>query len=116
MGWTDQETVALVGGGHTLGRAHGNCPNAGMFDSCVSSLHKQPAAAVIPGPFLTARLDCQNGAFTTTAGYEGIWTRTPSKWNYDYFTSLEEEWIPTKSPEGNDQWGTKVPFPSFLSF
>lgn len=84
MGWTDQETVALVGGGHTLGRAHGNCPNA-------------------------ASGEC-TGAYTTTAGYEGAWTRTPSKWNYDYFTSMfDTEWVPTKSPEGNDQWGTKDP-------
>lgn len=82
MGWTDQETVALVGGGHTLGRAHGNCPS-------------KPEGA-----------ECK-GEYTTTAGYEGIWTRTPSQWNYDYFKAMfDTEWVPSKSPEGNDQWRT----------
>lgn len=83
MGWTDRETVALVGGGHTLGRAHGNCANLKGDGSCT-------------------------GKYTTTAGYEGAWTRTPSKWNYDYFAGLfESEWVPSKSPEGNDQWEAK---------
>ena len=86
MGWTDQETVALVGGGHTLGRTHGNCPNVNSVYSHLSS-------------------SC-NGEFTTTAGYEGAWTRTPSKWNYDYFEAMfSPEWVPTKSPEGNDGHG-----------
>lgn len=84
MGWTDQETVALIGGGHTLGRAHGNCaakPDSGEL--------------------------CK-GKYTTTAGYEGAWTRTPSQWNYDFFEAmLEHEWVPTKSPDGADQWGSK---------
>jgi catalase-peroxidase len=84
MGWTDQETVALIGGGHTLGRAHGNCASKSNPDE-----------------------PCK-GKYTTTAGYEGAWTRTPSQWNYDYFEAmLEHEWTATKSPEGNDQWGTK---------
>jgi len=85
MGWTDRETVALVGGGHTLGRAHGNC-----------AAKEDPA------------LECI-GQFTTTAGYEGAWTRTPSRWNYDYFQAMLDgtKWVPTKSPEGNDQWGTE---------
>ena len=62
---------------------HGNCPNTNS-GTC-------------------------NGEFTTTAGYEGPWTRTPSTWNYDYFRSMLDgtEWIPAKSPEGNDQWRTK---------
>jgi len=84
MGWTDQETVALIGGGHTLGRCHGNCARKTAGTTC-------------------------NGKFTTTAGYEGYWTRTPYKWNYDYFAGMQggHEWVATKSPEGNDQWGIK---------
>ena len=41
--------------------------------------------------------------------YEGAWTRTPSKWNYDYFASMLDgtEWVPAKSPEGEDQWNVK---------
>merc|ERR1711957_526456 len=83
MGWTDQETVALIGGGHTLGRAHGNCK-------------------------LAEGARC-SGKFTTTAGFEGYWTRTPSQWNYDYFEAMQadQEWVATNSPEGNDQWGAK---------
>lgn len=84
MGWTEQETVALTGGGHTLGRTHGNC-----------------AAKMNPEE------PC-NGKYTSSSGFEGAWTRTPSKWNYDYFEGmLEHEWVATKSPDGNDQWGTK---------
>jgi len=79
MGWTDKETVALIGGGHTLGRNHGNC--AGTSGECI-------------------------GKYTKTSGFEGAWTRTPSKWNYDYFEGLSEhEWVATKSPDGQDQWG-----------
>jgi len=81
MGWTAQETVVLIGGGHTLGRAHGNC--ASKPDSMS---------------------DCK-GIYTSTAGYEGAWTRTPSTWNYDYFDALlNEEWAASKSPDGFDQW------------
>lgn len=84
MGWTAQETVALIGGGHTLGRAHGNCASLGDDkESC-------------------------KGAYTTSSGFEGAWTRTPSHWNYDYFEAmLEHEWKPTQSPDGLDQWGTE---------
>ena len=83
MGWTDQETVALIGGGHTLGRSHGNC--ASHPNSADKSVYK--------------------GEYTTTAGYEGAWTRTPSKWNYDFFEAMfEGDWVPSKSPEGADQW------------
>lgn len=83
MGWNDQETVALIGGGHTLGRAHGNCPSKPSPDTPCT------------------------GKFTTTSGFEGAWTKTPSKWSYDYFDGMfgeDSEWIASKSPEGNDQW------------
>lgn len=86
MGWTAQETVVLIGGGHTLGRSHGNC--ASKPDSVA---------------------DCK-GVHTSTAGYEGPWTRTPSNWNYDFFDSiLNEDWVATKSPDGFDQWNTASP-------
>lgn len=84
MGWTDRETVALIGGGHTLGRTHGNC--------AANTNPKQPCI----------------GKFTSTSGFEGAWTRTPSQWNYDYFEAmLKHDWVATKSPDGQDQWGTK---------
>merc|ERR1712187_223626 len=47
------------------------------------------------------------GQHTVTSGFEGPWTRTPSKWNYDYFDALlTESWTPVKSPFGTDQWST----------
>jgi len=86
MGWTAQETVALIGGGHTLGRGHGNCAS-------------KPATVT----------ECK-GAYTSTAGYEGPWTRTPSSWNYDFFDSiLNDDWVASKSPDGLDQWNTASP-------
>jgi len=83
MGWTDQETVALIGGGHTLGRNHGNC--AATNTPCL-------------------------GEYTKTSGFEGAWTSTPSKWNYEYFEGMapSHKWVATKSPDGEDQWG---PYP-----
>merc|ERR1719188_2005855 len=81
MGWTDRETVAIIGGGHTLGRMHGNCPDDGTTH-------------------------CK-GEHTMTSGFEGAWTRTPSKWNHDYFKEMfNREWEPTQSPAGADQWRT----------
>jgi len=81
MGWTAQETVVLIGGGHTLGRSHGNC-RSDPDDEC-------------------------KGKYTLSAGYEGPWTRTPSRWNHDFFDSiLNEDWVASKSPDGFDQWNT----------
>lgn len=83
MGWTDQETVALIGGGHTLGRMHGNC-------AANTNPQEQPCI----------------GEFTSTSGFNGAWTRTPSQWNYDYFEAmLKYKWMAAKSPDGQDQWG-----------
>jgi len=114
MGWTDRETVALVGGGHTLGRTHGNCNVSG------TKWAKQPYSA--EGPFFEAVPNsgrgpsdgtCGVGAAaglgpnTVSSGFDGPWTRTPSRWSYDYFDALlNEEWAPVKSPFGNDQWWT----------
>merc|ERR1712176_324341 len=47
------------------------------------------------------------GANTVSSGFDGAWTRTPSRWSYDYFDALlNEDWVPVKSPFGNDQWWT----------
>jgi len=114
MGWTDRETVALVGGGHTLGRTHGNCNlasskwaskaynNEGPYFEAVPNSGRGPTDGTCgTGP------EAGLGSNTVSSGFDGPWTRTPSKWNYDYFDALlHEDWEPVKSASGNDQWWT----------
>jgi len=117
MGWNDRETVALIGGGHTLGRAHGNCAldgtkwakwvgkpfnEEGPYFEATPGSHRGPTDGTCGnGP------DAGRGPNTVSSGFEGPWTNTPSKWNYDYFSGmLIEKWVPAKSPSGNDQWRT----------
>lgn len=116
MGWTDRETVALIGGGHTLGRTHGNCNLTGtQWGKGTPYNDVGPYFEASPGT-LRGPTDgtCGHGAAagrganTVSSGFEGPWTRTPSRWNYDFFHAmLAEEWEPAKSPFGNDQWRTK---------
>lgn len=115
MGWTDRETVALIGGGHTLGRTHGNCNLTGTKWAALPYNGEGPYFEAVPGSG-SGPTDgtCGKGALagkgpnTVTSGFDGAWTRTPSRWNYDYFTGLvQEAWAPVKSPFGNDQWWTK---------
>lgn len=115
MGWTDRETVALIGGGHTLGRTHGNCNLTGSryagyngigphFEAVPGSGRGPTDGTCGTGP------EAGRGPNTVTSGFDGAWTRTPSQWSYDYFTAmLSEEWEPSKSPFGNDQWATADP-------
>lgn len=109
MGWTDRETVALIGGGHTLGRTHGNCKLAGehyneegpYFEAEPNSGRGPTDGTCGVGP------EAGLGANTVSSGFDGAWTRTPSQWNYDYFDAmLNHSWEPIKSPSGNDQWWT----------
>ena len=120
MGWTDRETVALIGGGHTLGRTHGNCNLTGTKRATETGT-SVPYSEV--GPFFEAQSGTLRGPTdgtcgmgskaglaqnTLSSGFEGPWARTPSKWNYDFFDAmLEEDWEPVKSPFGADQWRTK---------
>lgn len=112
MGWTDRETVALVGGGHTLGRTHGNCNLAGtqgegfpargpFFEAAPMSGRGPTDGSCGTGPLAGV------GPNTVSSGFEGPWTRTPSRWNHDYFEAMfVEAWKPTRSESGNDQWWT----------
>ncbi|MFK7981141.1 MAG: catalase/peroxidase HPI [Saprospiraceae bacterium] len=100
MAMNDEETVALVAGGHTFGKAHG----AADPDKYVSA---EPAGAAIEemstgwkNSFGTGVLDD-----TITSGIEGAWTPNPTKWDSDYFdVLLNYEWELTKSPAGANQW------------
>merc|ERR1712232_1410949 len=121
MGWTDRETVALIGGGHSLGRMHGNCAlgNKADVEWDLGEKNKEAPYAEV-GPFFEAYPRsgrgptdglCGTGPLagagpnTVSSGFDGPWTTTPSKWSYDYFAgSLHDYWEPMTSRSGNDQW------------
>ncbi|MCZ0757156.1 catalase/peroxidase HPI, partial [Anoxybacillus sp. J5B_2022] len=99
MGMNDEETVALIAGGHTFGKAHG----AGD----ASHVGPDPEAAPIEAQGLgwMSTYGKGKGRDTITSGLEGAWTLTPTKWDNSYFELLfEYEWKLTKSPAGAYQW------------
>ena len=99
MGMNDEETVALIAGGHTLGKTHG----AGPADH----VGPEPEAAAIEeqGFGWTSSYKSGKGPDAITSGLEVIWTLTPNEWSQGFFKSLfEHEWELTKSPAGAHQW------------
>ncbi|KHF27780.1 Catalase-peroxidase [Anoxybacillus sp. BCO1] len=99
MGMNDEETVALIAGGHTFGKAHG----AGA----ASHVGPEPEAAPIEAQGLgwLSSYGKGNGRDTITSGLEGAWTPTPTQWDNSYLQLLfEYEWKLTKSPAGAYQW------------
>jgi catalase-peroxidase len=103
MAMNDEETVALIAGGHTFGKTHG----AGDPNKYVG---KEPAAAGIEEQGLGWKntMGSGNGENTITSGLEGAWTTTPTKWSNNYFENLFGfEWELTKSPAGAHQWKPK---------
>ena len=102
MGMNDEETVALVAGGHTLGKTHG----AGD----ASLVGKEPEAAAIEEQGLGWKSTYKSGKGkdAITSGLEVTWTATPTKWGQGYFNLLfANEWELTKSPAGANQWTAK---------
>jgi len=102
MGMNDEETVALVAGGHTFGKAHG----AGD----PKLVGPEPEAAPIEAQGLgwINRLGTGKGVYTTTSGIEGAWKPEPTKWDMGYFDMLfGYEWELVKSPAGAHQWQPK---------
>ena len=100
MAMNDEETLALIAGGHTFGKAHGN----GNPSQCVGP---EPAAAGIEEQGLGWKNQCGkgNGVDTITSGLEGSWTMNPTQWTHQYLTNLfAYEWVKTKSPAGATQW------------
>ncbi|MFM7263716.1 MAG: catalase/peroxidase HPI [Acidimicrobiales bacterium] len=100
MAMNDAETVALVAGGHTFGKAHG----AGDPGKHVGP---EPEAAPIQEMGFGWRnsMGEGHGVATITSGIEGAWTRNPIAWDNDYFEILlDNEWELTKSPAGAQQW------------
>ncbi|MFM8268501.1 MAG: catalase/peroxidase HPI [Ilumatobacteraceae bacterium] len=100
MAMNDEETVALVAGGHTFGKAHG-AGDPGKY------VGPEPEAAPIQEMGLGWRntMGGGHGVATITSGIEGAWTTNPIAWDHDYFKILlENEWELTKSPAGAQQW------------
>jgi catalase-peroxidase len=104
MAMNDEETVALIAGGHTFGKTHG----AADADKYVG---REPAAASIEEQGLGWKnsFGKGHGADTITSGLEGAWTTTPTKWSNNFFENLFGfEWELTKSPAGAHQWKPKA--------
>jgi catalase-peroxidase len=100
MAMNDEETVALIAGGHTLGKTHGAYNPA----KCVG---KDPASSPIEAQGLGWHNKCGTGKGidTITSGLEGAWTSNPIAWSHEYFKNLFAfDWVKTKSPGGSIQW------------
>ncbi len=102
MAMNDRETVALVVGGHTFGKMHGNGPD--------SAVGVEPEGAPIhqQGLGWTNEHETGLGEFTITSGLEGAWTPTPIEWDNSYLNTLfGHEWELVESPAGAKQWQPK---------
>lgn len=102
MAMNDEETVALIAGGHTFGKAHG-----AVKPEC---LGPDPAGAGLEDQGLGWKNKCGtgHGKDTITSGLEGAWTTNPTRWTHEYLTWLYSfEWVKTKSPAGAIQWTPK---------
>jgi len=102
MAMNDEETVALIGGGHTFGKAHGAAPES----------HKGPEPEGAPleaqGLGWNSNFGSGHGKDTVSSGLEVTWTTTPTRWSNDFFEHLfKYEWELTKSPAGAKQWVAK---------
>ncbi len=103
MAMNDEETVALIAGGHTFGKTHG-AADPGKY------VGREPAAAPIEEQSLGWKnsFGTGNAGDTITSGLEGAWTTTPTKWSNNFFWNLfGYEWELTKSPAGAHQWKPK---------
>lgn len=100
MAMNDEETVALIAGGHTFGKAHGAAPDS-------EYVGPEPEGALIEEQGLgwKNRFGGGKGVHTITSGLEGAWTTEPAKWDSNFFENLfGYEWKQVKSPGGAAQW------------
>jgi len=102
MAMNDEETVALIAGGHSFGKAHGAAPES----------HKGPEPAAAPleaqGLGWMSNYGKGHGGDTISSGIEVTWTKTPALWSNNFFENLfKYEWELTKSPAGAKQWVAK---------
>ena len=102
MAMDDEETVALIAGGHTFGKTHGAGP--------ASHVGPEPEAAPLQAQGLGWASSYKSGKWgdAITSGLEVTWTRSPAQWSNDFFELLfKHEWVKTKSPAGAIQWEAK---------
>jgi len=102
MAMNDEETVALIGGGHTFGKTHGAAPES----------HKGPdpegAELEAQGLGWASNFGTGHGADAVGSGIEVTWTQTPAQWSNFFFENLfKYEWVQTRSPGGAIQWEAK---------
>jgi catalase-peroxidase len=105
MAMNDEETVALIVGGHTFGKAHGAAPAAG-------NVGPEPEAAGLEDQGLGWKnsYGTGKGPHTITSGLEGAWTNNPTRWDNGFLENLfKYEWELTESPAGAKQWKPKNP-------
>jgi catalase-peroxidase len=105
MAMNDEETVALIAGGHTFGKTHGAAPAA-------ENVGPEPEGAPIEEQGLgwKNKYGNGNGSHTITSGLEGAWTNNPTKWDNGFLENLfKYEWELTTSPAGAKQWTPKNP-------
>jgi catalase-peroxidase len=105
MAMNDEETVALIAGGHTFGKAHG----AHKPGDCVGV---EPGGAPLEKQGFGWKNKCGKGNAedTVTSGFEGAWTVTPTQWSMNFFSNLFNfEWVQTKSPGGPVIWVPENP-------
>ena len=99
MAMNDEETVALVAGGHAFGKMHGAGPE--------DEVGAEPSGAPMEQQLLGWKNTWKSGKaqHTTTAGFEGAWNSTPTQWDNNYFeTLMDNDWELTESPAGHKQW------------
>ena len=99
MAMNDEETVALVVGGHAFGKMHGAGPE--------SAMGPEPEGAPMEQQLLGWKngFGSGMGVHTTTSGFEGAWNSTPTKWDNNYLeTLMDNDWVLTQSPAGHKQW------------
>ena len=104
MAMNDEETVALIAGGHTFGKTHGAGP--------ATDVGPEPEAADITAQGLgwVSKYKSGKAGDAITSGLEGAWTTTPTQWSNNYFHNLlSYDWELTKSPAGAWQWKPKNP-------
>ncbi|WP_164156206.1 catalase/peroxidase HPI [Sandarakinorhabdus rubra] len=102
MAMNDEETAALIAGGHTFGKAHGA--------AAASNVGKEPSAESLEkqGMGWENKYGTGKGADTITSGLEGAWSANPTAWTMQYLENLYGfEWVKTKSPAGATQWEPK---------
>ena len=105
MAMNDEETVALIVGGHTVGKAHGAAPapSTSVPNQRVPAWRSKASAG-------SNKFGSGKGADTITSGLEGAWTNEPTKWDNGFLENLHKyEWQLTTSPAGAKQWAPKNP-------